>query len=133
MSTAELFLPLLFKVQHASFNSGALNDLGNTTESWSAPVEKLVYGWGPPESTTSLTMPQDVIFDSQRYTVDLTLLVPPGWQSKHRDRFQLHALDPEGEWYRQIGPTGMYDANPFGWNPGGVVMLVSVTGTGGET
>lgn len=136
MSTG-LFLPLQFKVLHLPYKVGATNDLGNEIDEWEDPVEKDVYGWGPPESKTQFTQAEAVIFDGQRYIVDLQLLVPPGWVSNHRDRFRLGSeeivaasqdADRDYPYYRQVGPTQMYDHNPFGWNPGGAVMLIAASG-----
>ena len=34
----------------------------------------------------------------------------------------------DGDEYEVIGGPEMYDHNPFGWNPGGVINLKAVSG-----
>lgn len=120
MSAPDVFLPLLFKVRLHSFDPSATNDLGNKIEAWSDPVEKDVYGWGPPQ----LQAPKEVLVATSRYVVDLELMVPPGVTAKDGDRIQLD----DDSWWRVVGPTERYDHNPFGWNPGNVINLVAVKG-----
>lgn len=121
MSEADVFLPLLFKVQLHSYDPSATNDLGNEVEAWEDPEEFDVYGWGPPQLQT----PKEVLVGTTRYVVNLEMMVPPGFSCKDNDRIQLQDSD---EWWRVVGPLEDYAHNPFGWNPGGVVNLVAVKG-----
>lgn len=129
-TVAAPFLPLLFKVLLHSYDPSAENDLGNEVEAWEDPVEKEVYGWGPPQ----LQGPKEVLVGTSRYVVAVELMVPPGVIAKDNDRVQLGsseqvAADPElYEWYRVVGPTEDYSHNPFGWNPGNVINLTAVKG-----
>ena len=116
------FLPLLYEVGHSVFDPDAENDLGEKIPDWEAPVLKAVYGWGPPQAET----PKEVIVGDDRYRVELELMVPPGWQSKHRDKFDLGYGD--GIVFQQVGLIEDYEHNPFEWDPGSVVNLVSVKG-----
>lgn len=120
MSEAPPFLPLLFKVNHRSFDPSAENDLGNPVEAWDPPVEWDVYGWGAPQ----LQAPKEVLVGTTRWVVALELMVPPGTTAKDGDLIQL---DDES-WWRVVGPTEDYSHNPFGWNPGNVINLVAVKG-----
>lgn len=120
MSTPDVFLPLLFTVKLHSFNPNATNDLGNKVEKWDDPVDKEVYGWGPPQLQT----PKEVLVGTTRYVVAVELMVPPGVTAKDGDKIQLD----DGSWWRVVGPTEDYSHNPFGWNPGNVINLVSVKG-----
>jgi hypothetical protein len=120
MTQPDVFLPLLFKVRLHSFDPHAVNDLGNEVERWDDPVEKDVYGWGPPQ----LQGPKEVLVGTTRYVVHLELMVPPGVVAKDGDRIQLD----DDSWWRVVGPTEDYSHNPFGWNPGNVINLVAVKG-----
>lgn len=120
MSSPDVFLPLLFKVKLHSYDPSAKNDLGNTVERWDDPVEKDVYGWGPPQ----LQAPKEVLVGTARYVVALELMVPPGFFAKDGDKIQLE----DNSWWRVVGPIEDYTHNPFGWNPGSVVNLISVKG-----
>jgi hypothetical protein len=130
MSEADVFLPLLFKVQLHAYDPSATNDLGNEVEAWDDPVELDVYGWGPPQ----LQPAKEVLVGTTRYIVQVELMVPPHVFAKDNDRIQLASLqeltaNPDGyEWYRVVGPTEDYSHNPFGWNPGNVINLVAVKG-----
>lgn len=120
--TAEPFLPLLFKVNHRAFDPEAENDLGNKVEAWKPATEWDVYGWGPPELRG--TTKEVTGSDGGRYVVAVELMVPPGVYAKDNDRIQLD----DGTWYRVVGPTEDYSHNPFGWNPGNVINLITVKG-----
>lgn len=130
MTVGDTFLPTLFKVLRYSFDPDATNDLGNDVEKWEEPTEHAVYGWGPPQLTT----PKEVIVGSNRYVVELELLVPPGFFAKDRDRIrlgsieQVEAAEDAYPWFKVVGPIEDYTHNPFGWNPGSVVNLVEVSG-----
>lgn len=121
MSMPDTFLPLLFKVRWHEFDPTATNDLGNKVEAWKPPVERLVYGWGPPQ----LQAPKEVLVGTNRFVVNLELMVPPNWGPiKDGDKIQLD----DDSWWRVVGPKEDYEHNPFGWNPGSVVNLVMVKG-----
>lgn len=119
MSIGDIFLPLLYTVEHAAYDDTSRNDLGTVQDEWLTPETKDVYGWGPPQTTE----PKEVIVGSDRYTVEIELMVPPGFKSKHKDHF---TLDDE-EIYTQVGPIENYEHNPFGWNPGSVINLSRVS------
>lgn len=58
-----------------------------------------------------------------RVVVDVELLVPPGFSCSHKDRIVL-----DGQEMEVVGAPEMFDHNPFGWDPGGVVNLKAVGG-----
>lgn len=127
------FLPLLYEVSRYVFNPGAKNDLGNKVEGGEDPVGVSVYGWGAPQSQ----VPKEVVVGTSRYVVELELMVPPGVYMKDGDRVRLAPLlevlgmDELGQphaWWRVVGLTEDYSHNPFGWNPGNVINLVTVKG-----
>lgn len=136
MSIGDAFLPTLYSVVKKAYIIGATSNSGNEEDTWGPPTEHAVYGWGPPESKVQITEAKAVYVDGQRFMVSLLLMVPPGFVSKHRDRFILgptleeYQAEPEAfdEVYAQLGPLEKYDANPFGWNPGSVVNLMSAEG-----
>lgn len=137
MSTPDPFLPTFYTVVRKPYIVGAVNGLGNPRDEWGPAEEHAVYGWGPATNKTQITEPKLVFENTQRFIVELELMVPPAWQSRSRDRILLgitleQYLDDEDnpayEWYRQVGPLEKYEANPFGWNPGSVSNLVAVEG-----
>lgn len=136
MSIPDTFLPTAYPVVRKPYIRGAISNSGNERDTWGPPEEHYVYGWGPPQNKAQITEPKAVYADNQRYVVELELMVPPGFMSKHRDRFVLgvtleifETLSPEDyEMYRMIGPIESYEANPFGWNPGSVVNLIQAEG-----
>lgn len=126
------FLPLLYPVCRRVYNPTAVNKLGNEVEAWEDPVEMDVYGWGPTQLRG--VERKEVLVGTERYVVEIELMVPPAIFAKDGDRFQLGPLDAvldnpgDFEWYRVVGPTEDYSHNPFGWNPGNVINLVAVKG-----
>ena len=130
--TAPPFLPLLYPVCRRVYNPQAVNDLGNQVEKWEDPVEIDVYGWGPPQLRG--VERKEVMVGTERYVVEVELMVPPGVIARDGDRFQLGPLQDvidnpaHYEWYRVVGPTEDYSHNPFGWNPGNVINLIAVKG-----
>lgn len=131
MSVPDVFLPLLYTVRLHNFDPDAVNDRGNEVEKWDDPVEKLVYGWGPPQLTASQ---KEVLVGTTRYVVEIELMVPPEFYAKDGDRIQLgstqeiEAAPDRFDLYRVVGPIEDYAHNPFGWNPGNVVNLIAVGG-----
>lgn len=109
--------PLLFTVGHRIYSAGAEDDWGNTVSGWADPVTKPVYGWGAPVTS------EPKVAGHGRDVVEIELLVPPGFECSPRDRMVL-----DGDEYEVIGGPEMYDHNPFGWNPGGVINLKAVSG-----
>lgn len=137
MSIPDVFLPTAYTVVRKPYIPGAISNSGNAKDTWGPPEEHSVYGWGPPENKAQTTEPKAVYADNQRYVVELELMVPPGFVARNRDRFVLDITledflavsnTAELEWYRGLGPIESYEANPFGWNPGSVVNLISVEG-----
>lgn len=110
--------PLLFTVGHRIWSASGPDDAhGNPVEGWADPVEKRVYGWGAPQGSEPKLAGHD------RVVVAVELLVPPDFGCSPRDRMVLDGIE-----FDVIGPIEMYDHNPFGWNPGGVVNLGRVDG-----
>lgn len=130
MSTPDVFLPLLYPVLTFEYSSNTKNANGNEVEAWGNPVERLVYGWGPPQLQT----PKEVIVGTARYVVAVEMMVPPGFKLKDKDRVMLGSQDEVTanmlayDIYRVVGPVEDYEHNPFGWNPGSVINLVAVQG-----
>lgn len=119
--------PLAFVVGHRAYSAGAEDDWGNTTAGWAPPVARRVYGWGAPQTSEPKVAGHD------RDVVEVELLVPPGYTSSPRDRVILDFdedtwVDGETPEFEVIGHPEMFDHNPFGWDPGGVVNLKAVSG-----
>lgn len=109
--------PLRFTVGHRVWAGGVEDAWGNTVSGWADPVEKRVYGWGAPATS------EPKVAGHNRDVVELELLVPPGFECSPHDRMVLDSLE-----YEVIGGVEMFDHNPFGWNPGGIVNLRRVSG-----
>ncbi|WP_341258219.1 hypothetical protein [Gordonia malaquae] len=109
--------PLPFTVGHCVYSGTGENAHGDPFESWSVPVSKPVYGWGAPQTSEPKLAGHD------REIVEVELLVPPGFECSHRDRMVLDGVE-----FEVIGGVEMFDHNPFGWNPGGVINLKAVNG-----
>jgi hypothetical protein len=107
--------PLLFSVGHRAYSAAEIDAHGNAVPSWSEPVQKSVYGWGAPDTS------EPKVAGYERVVVEVELLVPPGFQCQSRDRMVLDGVE-----YEVIGMPEMFDHNPFGWNPGGVINLRAV-------
>lgn len=116
MSTMDEF-PLLFTVGHRVFDPSAEDAHGNPVEHWLPAVPKPVYGWGAPQTSEPKLAGHD------REIVEVELLVPPGFECSHRDRMVLDGVE-----FEVVGGVEMFDHNPFGWNPGGVINLKAVSG-----
>ena len=119
--------PLRYWVGHRSRMSSGTDALGNTTSQWAEPEPRRVYGWGAPHGTEPKTVGHD------RDVVEIELLVPPDYISQPGDRvvldFDVASYDPDtAVEYDVIGAAEMYTANPFGFDPGGVVNLRRVNG-----
>ena len=76
-----------------------------------------MYGWGAPQTSEPKLAGHD------REIVEVELLVPPGFECSARDRMVLDGVE-----FEVIGGVEMFDHNPFGWNPGGIVNLKAVNG-----
>ncbi|MGO3325318.1 hypothetical protein [Gordonia sp. (in: high G+C Gram-positive bacteria)] len=109
--------PLLFSVGHRVYNGSGEDAHGNPVESWATPVVREVYGWGSPQTSEPKLAGHD------REIVEVELLVPPGFSCSARDRMVLDGVE-----FEVIGGPEMFDHNPFGWNPGGIVNLKKVDG-----
>lgn len=109
--------PLAHTVGHRVWSGGVEDDWGNTTSGWADPVDKLVYGWGAPQSSEPKVAGHD------RDVVEVELLVPPEFSCSARDRMVLDGVE-----FEVIGQPEMYSHSPFGWDPGGVVNLKAVNG-----
>ena len=120
--------PLAFTVGHRVHNASGRDAYGNPIDSWAPPVARKVYGWGAPQTSEPKLAGHD------REIVETELLVPASWTSSHRDRIILDfdedtwTEDADIQEHEVIGGPEMFDHNPFGWNPGGIVNLKVVNG-----
>lgn len=120
--------PLLFTVGHRVYSGDGEDANGNTVEVWAPPVAKKVYGWGAPQTSEPKLAGHD------RDVVETELLVPPGFQCAAKDRMILD-FNPDVPWVEDlnlehpvIGSPEMFDHNPFGWDPGGIINLKRTNG-----
>ncbi|MBF6363208.1 hypothetical protein IU447_24125 [Nocardia farcinica] len=101
------------------------DDHGNQVDTYTPPLDepgapRLVIGWHVPSAT------EPVLAGHDRVVVDVELAVPPGFTGGPHDVADL-PYGPAGQ-FQVIGEIRTAQANPFGWNPGGVVNLQRIAG-----
>lgn len=111
-STNMADFPLLFTVGHKAYVGAGEDSNGNEIPTYAPVVTRPVYGWGAPQRS------EPKLAGHNREVVEVELLVPPEFDCKARDILIL-----EGDEHEVIGGPEMFDHNPFGWNPGGVINL----------
>lgn len=92
----------------------------NEVERWNSPQKRMIFGINLPDSTEPLGDGRN------RMVVDRILLVPPNFSCQEKDRVEL--TDEPTILYEVIGVQASAHRNPFGWNPGGTVMIRRVDG-----
>lgn len=103
--------PTRWAVQHLAYDGTTEDDRGNTVDSWAAPVERPVYGWGAPQSA------EPKVAGVESVVVTLELLAPT-FPVDDRDRMVV-----DGVTYDVVGDPEDYNHGPFGYAPGMVVNL----------
>lgn len=101
------------RVDYRAKVAGSVDSHGNPTQSWQAPVQRAVMGWGAPLSRVAKTA------GVQALVVELQLYVPPDWTSDEGDLIIVG-----GKTYKQVGEVEDWTHGPFGFAPGNVVNLV---------
>lgn len=109
-----------FTVGVCAFIEGAEDEGGDPIESWSAPVDTPVFGWGPAAVGTDMepfAANRDVV------TWDLDLYAPPGFTCGPRDHIVVLGVEYEVE-----GPVQDFNHGPFGFQPGNRLRLKRTEG-----
>lgn len=109
--------PLAQTIGHAVYVAGATNSHGNPVDSWAAPVDVAVYGYGPPTRT------QESEPGGTQVIQGLQIFAPPGLAVSAQDRFVVDGLTYEVE-----GEVGDWTHGPFRYAPGIVINVKRVEG-----
>lgn len=113
------FLPTPYTIQHSVY-LGSTDDEGYPTgDAYGDPVDREVYGWYPLSSQLDPSMDYD-----RRVITSKVLQVPDVSPFKVRDKVTL----PGDDEYFVSEDVRDYNTGPFGFNPGGEVVLEKVTG-----
>lgn len=102
---------------------GVKDSHGNPVETWAPAVDWPVYAVAP--STSDEPDP-----DRRAVVTNLTVLAPPGTYPGPHDLVEIpSSLSPEwaGDW-QVDGEVGDYTHGPFGYRPGGSVVLKRAEG-----
>ncbi len=112
--------PLPYSVGVRAFIEGATDPGGDPIESWSAPVQAPVYGWGPAAVGTDI---EPFVANRDLVSWELDLYVPPEFVCGPHDRIVVLGVEYEVE-----GPVQDYSHGPFGFRPGNRVRLKRAEG-----
>jgi hypothetical protein len=113
-------LTATFVISHAAYTGSTDSDGYPTGDDFDAPVQRTVYGWYPLASR----MDQSGDFD-RRVVTSKVVLVPDVTPYSPRDRVVLPGSDVE---YFVSEDFRDYTTGPFGYQPGGEIVIEVVTG-----
>lgn len=108
--------PLNQTIGHAIYTPGAVDSHNNPKDDWAAPVDVLVYGYGPPIRTEEAEPGGTQVIQGIQ-------VLAPTFPVDPRDRFVIDTLT-----YMVIGETAVWDNGPFGFEPGMTIRLRRVEG-----
>lgn len=109
-----------FVVSHATYTGSTDSDGYPTGDAYDEPVDRKVFGWYPLSSQLSPAGEYD-----RRVVTSKVVLVPDTAPYAPRDRVVLPDSDTE---YYVSEDVRNYNTGPFGFRPGGEVVLEVVTG-----
>lgn len=107
-------------VQHAKYTGSTDSDGYPTGDEYEGPVSRKVFGWYPLSSQLSATGDYD-----RRVVTSKVVMVPDVSPYSPRDKVILPGSDTE---YWVSEDVRDYTTGPFGYRPGGEVVLEVVTG-----
>lgn len=109
-------------VKHLPYTGVGSDDYNNEVETWGDPIDRKCYGFNFPDSSEPITEGHN------RLVVDRVMLTPKGWVDQVTDQDRFINPDEPDTLYQVEGVPGSAKYNPFGWHPGGVVLLRRVDG-----
>lgn len=114
----------LYTVSHQSYG-GSTDDEGYPTgDAYSNPVDRPVYGWYPLASK----MDNSGVYD-RRVVTSKVLMVPDVSPYRPRDKVVLPGVEPAASRTFYVSEDVRdYNTGPFGYKPGGEVVLEVVNG-----
>jgi hypothetical protein len=113
--------PLAQTIGHKVHQAGAKDAHGNPVDSWAAPVDVQVYGYGPRTDVRGSTGSGEPA--GTQVLVGLQLLAPKGTVISPQDRIVI-----DGNEYEVDGEIGDWNNGPFGFEPGVVINLKRAEG-----
>ncbi|HEY9265504.1 MAG TPA: hypothetical protein VIQ11_12960 [Mycobacterium sp.] len=108
--------PLAQTVSHKPYAVGGKDAHGNAVSRYGDPIERQVYGYGPPARSTEAEPGGTRVIEG----LDV---YGPTFAVDARDRFVIAGVEYEVE-----GEPGVWDNGPFGFKPGQVIHLKRVRG-----
>ncbi|UJQ86178.1 head-to-tail stopper [Gordonia phage GiKK] len=112
-------MPGAYPITYLEYSGDGRDQYNNTIDTWAEGVERKIYGANDPETS------EDSAAGPDRTVITRKLLIPPGQRYAPRDRVVL--ADEPGHTYEVEG-TNSDGHNPYGWNPGGTVIVRRVDG-----
>lgn len=111
-----------YTVKHEAYTGSTDSEGYPTGDDFADPVDRAVFGWYPLSSQLNPSMEYD-----RRVITSKVLLVPDATLYSARDRVTLPAGD-DGDAYFVSEDVRDYNTGPFGFKPGGEVVLEKVSG-----
>ena len=111
-------IPLPFTCQREAYEAGAIDDYGNQTPDWAAPVDVSCFWW-----TGATTEPVSAPTGGDLAAVDLSLVLDSAELVDHRDRFIV-----AGRTFEVIGLPKEWDHGPFSYQPGRQILELKWVG-----
>ncbi|AWY05193.1 head-to-tail stopper [Gordonia phage Margaret] len=112
-------MPGTYPIRHLVYVPDGKDEYNNDIDTWEDGVFRMIYGANDPETS------EDPTAGPNRTIITRKLLIPPGQKYNPRDRVEL--ADEPGFQYEVEG-TSSDGHNPYGWNPGGTVIVRRVDG-----
>lgn len=106
-------------IQHKAYTGSTDSDGYPTGDAYGAAVDRLVYGWYPLSSQLNPSMEYD-----RRVITSKVVLVPDVSFYSARDKITL----PGGDVYFVSEDVRDYTTGPFGFQPGGEIVIEKVAG-----
>ncbi|QCW22015.1 head-to-tail stopper [Gordonia phage Yakult] len=103
-----------YPITYLEYQVGGTDEYNNDVDTWAEGVERMIFGANDPETS------EDPSAGPNRTIITRKLLIPPGQTYSPRDRVVL--ADEPGFQYEVEG-TNSDGHNPYGWNPGGTVIV----------
>lgn len=107
-----------YTISHAAYTGSGDSDGYPTGDSYASPVDRPAYGWYSGDSKLD-----DSSDYTRRYVQSVTVMVPDVSPYSPRDKVALSVGD---EWF--VTATNDYTTGPFGFRPGGTVVIEQVIG-----
>lgn len=114
----------MYTVSHAKYTGSTSSDGYPTGDTYATAVDRTVSGWYPLSSNLSPAGEYD-----RRVITSKVVLVPDASPFSARDKVVLPGTEPvEDRTYFVSEDVRDYNTGPYGYNPGGEIVIEKVTG-----